>query len=189
MANSTLRALSHLSVLVEHRLDSGTELTGVVPQKSYPSARTVLGGTEDDVTPVAIPAKMQTWAVARPDDTLDADSTGGSAQDGNGLFDFESVFRVPHTSTVWLTAVYIKTDAAWTAAITSGLDSGDATTLDETAEDIVVASGTGSGYEKLNIEIPHNCRLRITTTGNVAEDSWFRAQVTLTTSDHGRLIS
>ena len=189
-ANRSKTSPGPYSVGFEHRLASGTTLTGVLPQKSYPDDPSVLGGTEGNPTPTSVASRLH--SVAAPDDGGTADTTGGSAVDGNGLFDVHSIYGHARTRYgVWVTAVHCIVDptTTWSASITSGLGDGDDTTIDDPANDTTVASGVGSAYVKIGIELPPNARVRIVTAGDVPADAYFRLYLTASMSEGGRLIS
>lgn len=181
------RALGPDSTGLEHRVAAGRRLTGLVPVKNYPDTPTVLGGTEGDDPVTAVPVR-NTLVVASPTN-LGADVTGDTPQDGNGLFDPYAVFSESRGKSIWITAVQFVTDQPWTVYVTSGQDSGDATTKDDPAEDVVLLRGTGNYFGNLGIELPKNSRVRVVTDAAVAAASTFCVRFSLTTSESGRLIS
>jgi len=181
------RTLGGEPVGLEHLINSGLQLTGVLPVKSYPDHYTVLGGTESDVNPTVVPDRGA-YVVASPSSGL-PDVTG-VAQAGNGLFDVYGVFAFNNRKTLWLTSLHFLTDVAWTVYLTSGLRDGVAgTTLDDPANDVAILRGTGSYFGSVGIEIPYGSCIRVVTDVAVGVDSRFGLRTTLTYSEAGRLIA
>lgn len=180
------RAIASDSVGLEHLLTSGYTLTGVVPSKNYPDNYTVLGGTEGEVSPTAV-ANRATLSVASPS-SGDGD-TAGVAESGNGLYDPKAVFSDVRGKSFWITGVHIITDTAWTLYVTSGLDDGDATTIDDPVNDVALLRSTGGLLQSISVELPVNSRVRVVTDTAVGVDSRFCVRFTLTSNEAGRLIA
>lgn len=149
---------------LEHLIANGDSFTGVVPQKEHASDFTILGGTQDDVSPVVLPNRA-TYSVNRPDSTGAARTSGGTAQGGNGLFDpyllFASSLAGKH---VWVTGIHVIDPSGaleWTLRVTSGLDDGTAGTfVDDINNDAEILAGTGPTYERIGLELSPNKRIR-----------------------------
>lgn len=113
--------------------------------------------------------------------------------DGGGLFDPAQVLKVDdtHAYVTHIQIVSIKGGAfTWTVDVTSGLEDGDASKIDDPARDQEIAAGSDNVHLRANVELLPQQKIRITTSGVGASDT-VRAIVhfSKTHSGGGRLIA
>lgn len=194
-------SLSQQIIALEHLVSAGTKMTGVVPQKDAPANWLAYGGDPGTARPKR---DMITWN--RPDDTGASDSSGGSPQDGNGLFnpwlgDALPQFKIDESADIgerwrgsarpWLMNTTILCDPAvtWNVYLTSGLRDGSATTLDDPAYDLLLGSGAGTGRVELYFDLlPYQCIRVVTSEAPATTEIRAQLYLGLTNGGGGRFM-
>ena len=112
-----------------------------------------------------------------------------SAIPGEGLFELTSFISTPQPVFLTWLRVIVGGNVAWNAYITDGLNGGGATLIDDLFTDALIATGTGNSVVALNVDIPWNSRLRVTTGIVIATYGLVEVEFFPTSSKFERIIN